>query len=162
MSKLKYLIIHTTATEAGREVTSQEITDWHTSPPPRGRGWSRVGYSELFHLDGWIENLREYNHDDKVDGYEITNGVRGVNGSSRHIVYSGGLIRGVATDTRTVDQFRSLKAYVTVFVARHRSILVAGHNQFSSKACPSFDVPAFCREIGIKESNIYNPNQPNA
>ncbi|RHB24096.1 lysozyme, partial [Bacteroides stercoris] len=32
MAKLKYLVIHCTATPEGREVSSADIRKWHTSP----------------------------------------------------------------------------------------------------------------------------------
>ena len=67
--KLTYLIIHCTATPEGREVTSDEIRKWHTSPPPKGRGWKQVGYSDMIHLDGTLENLVPYNNDDIVDAF---------------------------------------------------------------------------------------------
>ena len=68
MSKpMKYLVIHCTATPEGREVSSAEIRRWHTSPPPAGRGWKQVGYTDLFHLDGKIERLVDNNEDAQVD-----------------------------------------------------------------------------------------------
>ena len=93
MAKLKYLVIHCTATKAGREVTAAEIRRWHTSPPPVGRGWKQVGYTDLFHLDGSVERLVRNNEDDNVDSWEITNGAAGFNSVSRHVVYAGGLDR---------------------------------------------------------------------
>lgn len=70
MGELKYLIIHCSATPAGREVTGDEIREWHLN----GRGWSQVGYSDIIHLDGQVENLVEYNEDNWIDAGEITNG----------------------------------------------------------------------------------------
>lgn len=88
--KQKYLVIHCTATKAGREVTAAEIRRWHTSPPPVGRGWKQVGYTDLFHLDGSVERLVANNEDEWVDSWEITNGAAGFNSVSRHVVYAGG------------------------------------------------------------------------
>ena len=59
MAKLKYLVLHCTATPPGREVSSDEIRAWHTNPVCKGgRGWSQVGYTDLIHLDGEVERLR--------------------------------------------------------------------------------------------------------
>ena len=156
MSKqLKYLIIHCTATPDGRKVTSDDIRRWHLSPQPEGRGWSRVGYTDMIHLDGRVERLAQNNEDDQVDSWEITNGAAGVNGVSRHIVYVGGIDRFMRPkDTRTIAQFNALKKYVRDFVKRFPFAKVAGHNQFSSKTCPSFDVANWLRVIGINEKNI--------
>lgn len=49
MGKLKYLVIHCTATPEGREVSGAEIRAWHTNPVSKGgRGWKQVGYTDLF------------------------------------------------------------------------------------------------------------------
>lgn len=150
MAKLNFLIQHCTATPAGREVTRNDIIQWHMNE----RGWDRLGYSDMVHLDGSLENLTPFNQDDEVDSDEMTWGVAGKNSVSRHIVYVGGF-KGV--DTRTSKQLSALATYYKYTVLRHPHILIAGHNQFSSKACPSFDVPEFCRSIGIPETNIYDP-----
>ncbi|MFR6683342.1 MAG: lysozyme, partial [Phocaeicola massiliensis] len=51
MAKLKYLVIHCTATAESREVSSADIRRWHTAPVSEGgRGWKQVGYTDLFHL----------------------------------------------------------------------------------------------------------------
>ena len=58
MAKMKYLVIHCTATPEGREVTAADIRHWHCDPPAKGgRGWKQVGYTDLVHLDGSIERL---------------------------------------------------------------------------------------------------------
>lgn len=156
MAGLKYLVIHCTATPEGREVSATDIRRWHLSPPPVGRGWNQVGYTDLIHLDGKVERLVKNNEDATVDGWELTNGASGINSISRHIVYAGGLTRdGKSTkDTRTILQREALKRYVLDFVKRFPGVRVAGHNQFSNKACPSFSVPVWLREIGVNYNNI--------
>ena len=157
--ELTYLIIHCTATPEGRAVTSTTIRRWHTSPPPQGRGWKQVGYSDMVHLDGRIENLVPYNDNDIVETWEITNGAKGFNAMSRHIVYVGGTdSKGKAKDTRTSAQKAALLAYVKDTIAKHPTIKVAGHNQFNSgKACPSFDTVKWLMDNGINSKNIYKP-----
>lgn len=154
--KRRYLIIHCTATPEGREVYPEDIVRWHTSPKPLGRGWRQVGYSEMILLDGKIENLVPYDGDDEVDSWEITNGAAGYNSVSTHIVYVGGTDRqGKPKDTRTDSQKKTLEIFVKDFIVKHPYIKVAGHYQFNSgKACPSFNVPEWLREIGVKEENI--------
>lgn len=96
MGKLKYLVIHCTATPEGREVSSADIRKWHTSPVAQGgRGWKQVGYTDLFHLNGGVERLVENNEDAQVDPWEVTNGAKGYNSVSRHIVYAGGVEKTV-------------------------------------------------------------------
>lgn len=155
--KLKYLVIHCTATPEGRKVSSDEIRKWHLSPvTENGRGWNQVGYTDMIHLDGSIERLVENDEDNIVDIWEITNGAVGYNSISRHIVYVGGVDnRNKAKDTRTTSQKDSLYKYINEFIVKHPHILIAGHNQFAKKDCPSFNVPAWLQENNIPTPNIY-------
>lgn len=151
MAKLQYLVIHCTATPEGREVSAADIRRWHTSPAPTGRGWRQVGYMDLFHLDGSVERLVDNNEDGNVDPWEITNGAAGYNSVSRHIVYAGGCDASMQPkDTRTEAQKEALKKYVLDFHDKHPDVQIVGHNQLAAKACPSFDVPQWLQEIGIK------------
>lgn len=157
MNKLTFLVIHCSATRAGQEITSAQIRKMHTSPPPAGRGWKQVGYSDILHLDGVIENLVPYNDDQIVQPREITNGVTGQNSISRHICYIGGVDTDgkTAKDTRTEAQKLALGNYIKQVIAAHPQIRIAGHYDFQNKACPSFNVQKFCEEIGINKTNIY-------
>ena len=157
-NKVKYLVIHCTATPEGSEVSSDDIRQWHTSPIEKGgRGWKQVGYRSMIHLDGVIEDLVKNNKDGFVDSWEITNGASGINSVSEHIVYVGGTdAKGKAKDTRTVEQRLTLEIEVKEIIRRYPWIQVAGHNQFAAKACPSFDVPKWLKEIGGNPENIYS------
>lgn len=156
MKTLRYLIIHCSATPEGREVTKADIERWHMSPKPLGRGWSRVGYSDLIQLDGSLVNLSPFNQNNYVENEEMTWGARGVNAISRHVVYAGGCDKNHnPKDTRTQAQKDTLEVYVKYMIKRHPHILIAGHNDFAPKACPSFIVKDWLRDIGVSQSNIY-------
>ncbi|MCB9448692.1 MAG: N-acetylmuramoyl-L-alanine amidase [Flavobacteriales bacterium] len=164
MNKLKYLVIHCTATEEGRHFTKDDIIVWHTSPKPKGRGWNRPGYSDIVLLDGTLQNIVPFNQDDYVDLWEITNGVKGLNGHARHIVYVGGLEKDSKEnkDTRTEAQKETLEVYVRYHLKRHPDILIMGHYQAptaNGKSCPNFNVPEWLKEIGVPKENIYAENQ---
>lgn len=164
---LKYLVIHCTATPAGREVSSDDIRRWHTLPEwAGGRGWKQVGYTDMIHLDGAVERLVDNNEDAQVDPWEITNGAKGYNGVSRHIVYAGGLdAYGKPCDTRTAKQKEAMAAYVRDFHDRFPGVRIIGHRDLSPdlngdgkitpnewlKDCPCFDVAEWLREIGINQ-----------
>lgn len=158
MAKLDYLVIHCTATPKGRKVSKEDIERWHI----KERGWSRVGYSDMIHLDGSLENLVPFDQDDNVDNWEITNGAKGFNTKSRHVVYVGGVSDKIPNglrnhtpeDTRTADQSLSLITYIKYMILRYPNIKVVGHNQISNKACPSFDVPNWLKIKGIDGKNI--------
>jgi len=117
MAKLKYLVIHCTATPEGREVSSADIRKWHTSPVAQGgRGWKQVGYTDLFHLNGGVEK----------DGK-------------------------TPKDTRTGCQKKALEKYVKDFHRKFPDVRIVGHNELAAKACPSFDVQEWLKEIGINQ-----------
>lgn len=153
MAKLQYLVLHCTATAENRAVSSDEIRRWHTSPVSKGgRGWNQVGYTDMIHLDGRVERLVDNNEDASVDPWEITNGAKGYNSISRHIVYVGGCAADGKTpkDTRTSSQKESLEKYVKNFHRRFPDVKIIGHREVAAKACPSFDVQKWLKEIGIK------------
>lgn len=154
MQKLKYLVLHCTATPEGREVSSSDIRHWHTDPVNKGgRGWKQVGYTDMIHLDGKVERLVKNNEDANVDPWEITNGVAGKNSVSRHVVYVGGVGKDgkTAKDTRTPQQLKALEEYVKDFHKRFPSVRIVGHNELAAKACPSFDVKQWLKQIGINQ-----------
>ena len=151
---MKYLVLHCTATPEGREVTSGEIRHWHTDPVKKGgRGWKQVGYTDMIHLDGTVERLVGNNEDAEVDPWELTNGAKVYNTVSRHVVYVGGVSKDgmTAKDTRTEAQLKAMTAYVRDFHERFPQIRIVGHGELPGvkKACPSFDVAAWLRSIGI-------------
>ena len=152
-NELKYLVIHCTATAEGREVTSSEIRHWHTDPVSKGgRGWRQVGYTDMIHLDGTVERLVKNNEDARVDSWEITNGAKGYNSVSRHVVYVGGCDKRLKPkDTRTAAQKAALRAYVLDFHRRFPKVKIIGHCELAAKACPSFDVKKWLKEIGINQ-----------
>lgn len=154
MAKLQYLVLHCTATPEGREVTAADIRRWHTSPVSKGgRGWKQVGYTDMIHLDGTVERLVANNEDANVDPWEITNGAKGYNAVSRHVVYAGGCARDGKTpkDTRTPAQRKAMEEYVKDFHRRFPEVRIIGHNEVASKACPSFDVQKWLTSIGINQ-----------
>lgn len=154
MAALKYLVLHCTATPEGREVTGDDIRRMHLSPVSQGgRGWNQVGYTDIIHLDGTVEHLVDNNEDANVDPWEITNGAKGYNSVSRHMVYAGGMIKDMSRpkDTRTPAQLKAMEAYVRDFHRRFPGVRIIGHNEVAAKACPSFDVQKWLESIGIKQ-----------
>ena len=155
MARMKYLVLHCTATPEHRDVSAADIRHWHCDPPSKGgRGWKQVGYTDLIHLDGTVERLVGNNEDAEVDLWEVTNGAAGFNSVSRHVVYAGGLAKDgkTAKDTRTPAQLEAMTAYVRDFHRRFPQIRIVGHRELNpKKACPSFDVQKWLLSIGIKQ-----------
>jgi N-acetylmuramoyl-L-alanine amidase len=154
--KFKYLILHCTATPEGRFITAQNVKDWHTKPKPYGNGWHQVGYSDLILLDGSRHQFVKHDQDTEIDAFEITNGVAGINSISRHLCYVGGMDKSFKNpkDTRTDVQLETMIDIIEEVLDYAPDVLIAGHNQFDNKACPSFWTPNFLREIGVEEKNI--------
>lgn len=142
--EIKYIVIHCTATPAGRVVGPADVKRWHQAPPPAGRGWSRPGYHFLVGLFGEVWQLHPLNEDCFIDEDEITYGARGYNAESIHIAYAGGVAADGHTpkDTRTPAQRRELRALVASLKKIAPRARVLGHRDLPgcSKACPSFDV----------------------
>lgn len=164
---LKYLVLHCTATPEGRDVIAADIRRMHTSPKSAGgRGWSKPGYTDIIRLDGTVERIVDNNEDNFVDPWEITNGAKGYNAVSRHVVYAGGCDKNMnPKDSRTAAQKSAMAKYVRDFHAKHPNVKIIGHRDLSPdlngngviepyewmKACPSFDVAAWLKEIGITQ-----------
>ena len=125
------IIIHCSATIEGKDFNAEDIDRWH-----RQRGWSGIGYHYVIPLNGAIEFGRPL---DKIGAH-----CKGRNQGSIGICYIGGVDEAMnAKDTRTPQQKESLKQLVDSLKTTFGSdIKVFGHNQFSRKACPSFDVGA--------------------
>lgn len=123
------LIWHCTATPAGREISVDQIRDWH-----KQRGWSDVGYHYIVHLDGTIEAGRPV---DKVGAH-----VAGRNMGTIGAVYVGGIERDKlrAADTRTHKQKAAMLWLTKELAALYNLQRISGHSEYAAKACPSFNV----------------------
>jgi len=120
--------IHCSATKEGKNFDANDINIWH-----RARGWSGIGYHIVILLDGTVEYGRSLNHKGAHCKY--------LNHKSIGICYIGGLDKdGKPKDTRTLKQKESLIAVVDALKIDYPNMTFHGHNEFSNKACPSFDV----------------------
>lgn len=126
-----------------------------------GRGWDRLGYSDLIHRTGIIENVTPYDKDDWITPEEMTWGVAGINSMSRHVCLEGG--RNEDNDSGrfkfaqifTDAQFTALTSYVNQFLKDHPGDKIAGHYMFSTKTCPNFFIDEFLQLAGIDLSHMY-------
>lgn len=127
MRKINQIIIHCTATKAGRAVSVAEVTAWH-----KARGFRTIGYHYLIGLDGKVEEGRPLS--------EIGAHCKGHNAHSIGICYAGGLDEeGRPADTRTAAQRRALKDLVASLKIQFPGATIHGHREFAAKACPCFD-----------------------
>lgn len=137
MRKIKEIIIHCTATREGKAFTVADVDRWH-----RERGWKGCGYHYLITLDGKVEQGRP----EQITGAHCT----GRNSESIGVCYVGGCdLVGKAKDTRTEAQKKALVTLIRQLMHTHGITLenVRCHNEFSTKACPSFSITKLRKEI---------------
>ena len=133
MRKIDSVILHCTATRAAQDIDAATVRAWHTEPPPAGRGWADIGYHYLVRLDGTIERGR--------DLATVGAHTRGHNATSVGVAYVGGLDEdGNACNTMTEKQRRAIIQLVRALRVVCGPLELYGHNDFSRKACPSFNV----------------------
>lgn len=127
--KIKYIVIHCTATRPDAKVDSFKKY-WKET-----LGWKNVGYHVLIDQNGIPHYLADFN--------TITNGVKGFNHESIHISYIGGIdANGKAKDTRTPQQKATLLSCIREALEwAGGKLIIQGHRDFPNvkKDCPSFD-----------------------
>ncbi len=135
MRDINKIILHCTATPEGREVSAATIKKWHTD-----KGWSDIGYHYVVGLKGNVELGRPVERQGAH--------VRGKNKDSIGISYVGGCDSKMnPKDTRTEDQVLALDELIANLMDKYPGSTLHGHNEFSAKACPSFDVQEEYKDI---------------
>lgn len=129
MRNIEKIIIHCSATPEGRDVNVETIKSWHV----KGRGWSDIGYHYVIELNGMIKFGRPL---EKSGAH-----TKGHNATSIGICYVGGIDKDKKPkDTRTEQQKESLIQLIDILLNDYPDATIHGHNEFSAKACPSFNV----------------------
>jgi len=142
MRKIKYLVVHCSATQEGRHIPTEEIKRWHLK-----KGWSDIGYHAVIELDGSV-------HDGRPE-IRIGAGVKGYNKNSLHICYIGGYEakkkngKWVSKDTRTQAQKDALRDMLEYWKNLHPNAEVLGHRDFPNvaKSCPCFSAKDEYKDI---------------
>ena len=138
MRNIKYIALHCTATSTTSKPEAI-VNYWKNA-----LGWSKPGYHYLIDYQGNIHKLAEES--------EICNGVKGFNAVSIHVSYIGGVdAQGHPKDTRSPEQLATMERIVKELHARYPGAKIQGHKDFPNvlKACPSFNVAAWLRQIGL-------------
>ncbi len=140
------IVIHCSATAAGKPFRKKDIATWH-----KKRGFAEIGYHFVIDIDGTIEIGRSL----EKNGAHVKNHNVGTIG----ICYIGGLdADGKAADTRTEVQKEALLELINKLRTFYPQITaVKGHRDYSPdldgdgiiepneylKECPCFDVKAW-------------------
>lgn len=145
MKEIKEIILHCAATPEGKDFKAEDIDRWH-----KQRGFKMIGYNYVIDLDGTVENGRSI----EMDGAHTV----GHNKNSIGICYIGGCDSNYkAKDTRTVEQKKSLYLLVYQLLTLHKLSIanVHCHNEFATKACPSFKIEQFRQEYNEWIQNYF-------
>tara|TARA_R110000764_G_scaffold17717_6_gene48515 strand:- start:535 stop:954 length:420 start_codon:yes stop_codon:yes gene_type:complete len=128
LRSISKIIIHCSATPEDRKVTVGDLMKWHVEE----RGWSDIGYHFFIDLEGEIHECRPL---ERTGAH-----TKGNNFDSIGVCYAGGLNKEMnPKDTRNDKQKESLQDLLCQLKGLYPKSVVYGHNNFSSKACPSFD-----------------------
>lgn len=127
MRAINEIIVHCTATKAGKYFDVRDVRRWHLQ-----RGWEDIGYHYLVLLDGTIQAGRPL--------AEVSAHCVGHNSHSIGVCYVGGLDpNGNPADTRTEAQRTALRNLLIDLRHQCPTAVIHGHRDFAPKACPSFD-----------------------
>ena len=136
MRNINKIILHCSATREGQDISTETIRGWHVNE----RGWSDIGYHFVVLLDGTVDKARPV----KRQGAHV----RGKNKGSIGVCYIGGCDADMnPKDTRNEAQKKSLEEIITYLMESYDDATLHGHNEFSSKACPSFNVQEVYKEL---------------
>ncbi len=128
MRKITEIIIHCSATPESRNVTVEEIREWH-----KDRGFNDIGYHYVIDLDGEVHAGRSI---EKPGAHCARHNTHSIG-----ICYVGGTdAHGIPKDTRTPEQKESLRNLVYELSLKYLEATIHGHNDFSDKDCPCFSV----------------------
>ncbi len=128
MREINKMIIHCSATPPDMDIGAAEINQWH-----KEKGWKGIGYHYVIRRNGVVEKGRSI---DLVEAH-----CSGQNKGSIGICYIGGVDEnGKPKDNRTQTQKESLNRLVASLQLVFGEMEICGHNEFSNKACPSFNV----------------------
>jgi N-acetylmuramoyl-L-alanine amidase len=127
MRIINKIIVHSTATPAGRPVTVEDIDKWH-----KEKGWAGIGYHFVVYLDGSVHTGRNI---EEPGAHTL-----GHNQDSVGVVYAGGTLADGKTpaDTRTPAQKKALINLLKELKTKYNAPIF-GHRDFNATACPSFD-----------------------
>ena len=136
MRDINKIILHCSATREGQDISTETIRGWHVNE----RGWSDIGYHYVVLLDGTVDKARPVERQGAH--------VRGKNKGSIGVCYIGGCDADMnPKDTRNEAQKKSLEELITYIMESYDDATLHGHNEFSSKACPSFNVQEVYKEL---------------
>ena len=157
MRSIKKIVVHVADTPDTLDIGAAEIRQWHTDPPPRGNGWSDIGYHKVVRKGGAIEDGRP----EERSGAHVS----GHNSDSLAVCWVG------RHDCQNAQR-ESLKKQIWIWLDKHDLSVddVYGHKELApgGKTCPNLDMDEFREYLKKKvkrdpvspEKKEYLPNGP--
>lgn len=137
------IVIHCSATQNKSSITSKQIRDYHV----KHNGWSDIGYHFVILTDGKVELGRE----ESLVGAHSEN----YNAKSLGICMIGGVDKNnIPKNNFTEEQFNSLKDLLVKLLESYPRVeRICGHRDLPkvAKACPSFEVKDYLKEVGLEK-----------
>lgn len=131
ISEIKQAIVHCTYTPAGLNIGAKEIRQWHLK-----RGWRDIGYHVVIRRDKIVEPGRPF--------FEVGAHCKGHNLDSIGIALVGGMSDNqLPVFNFTETQMLMLGSYIRYLRVIIPGLEVHGHNWYSQKECPCFDVEQY-------------------
>jgi N-acetyl-anhydromuramyl-L-alanine amidase AmpD len=118
MRKISEIILHCTASKSDPSVAI--VTKWHVD-----QGWDTIGYHFLIRVDGTIETGRQL---ERIGAH-----TKGHNTGTIGIALNG-------LDQFSKEQFESCAKLIVKLKKRFGNLKISGHNEYSSKKCPVFNI----------------------
>jgi len=123
------IVIHCSATKPTMDIGLNEIRKWHV----KDNGWRDVGYHYIVRRNGEVELGRR--HDDT--GAHAA----GYNHKTIGVCMVGGMADDNSAQNNFTDkQWTAVKDLLNQIKVDYPGVNIIGHNEISSKECPSFDV----------------------
>lgn len=137
------ITIHCTATPEGRPNTAEEVTQWDV------QRFGQPSYHHVFELDGDDVQTLAYSQRGAHTAKHNTKNIG--------LSYVGGTARlnagGKPKDTRNPAQKAAMERRLRALLALRPNARIRGHHDWPgvAKACPSFDVETWLKEIGLEK-----------
>lgn len=129
MRKINKIIIHVSdSPDKLRGIGAADIKRWHTDEPPKGNGWSDIGYHYVIKRNGIVEDGRPI---DRAGAH-----TKGHNADSIGICWVG---RNKFTDEQKKSMIELVNELMDEYELTPNE--VKGHKEFfSGKTCPNLDM----------------------
>lgn len=150
-SRVKYLVIHTTA--MATNATHLDVAYYFMQLADNSNGWKRHGYHITIDQNGDCVKV----YPDSEKSYGVGQPLNGLNKSTdigNNNTLNISWIGGAGIFNMSKKQANSLNELVKFYQIKYPNIQIIGHNQIAAKECPWFDVREYCKELGILSSNI--------